>query len=117
LHQGNRAAFKVDPHGAAPWEASYRKVTLTPIGRNIKALLPAGAQHHDRPRRRQVVKRCGKAGILCATIESRLAGTTATVFDSGVDCKDALRYLVKNAKQYDIDPTRIATFGGSAVHS
>lgn len=62
----------------------------------------------------EVIKRCGAAGILCATIEYRLTDGKATAYDSVVDCKDALRYLVKNAKQYQIDPTRIATFGGSA---
>ncbi len=61
-----------------------------------------------------VFHRCGKAGIICATIEYRLNSPAATVFDSAVDCKDALRFLVKNAALYHIDPARIATIGGSA---
>lgn len=57
---------------------------------------------------------CAKAGIICASIEYRLNSPTASAFDSAVDCKDALRFLVKNAAKYRIDPTRIATIGGSA---
>ena len=61
-----------------------------------------------------VFKRCAAAGIICATIEYRLNTPKATAFDSATDCKDALRFLVKNAKQYRIDPERIGTIGGSA---
>ena len=57
---------------------------------------------------------CAKAGIICASIEYRLNSPTASAFDSTVDCKDALRFLVKNSAKYRIDPTRIATIGGSA---
>jgi acetyl esterase/lipase len=61
-----------------------------------------------------VFHRCAKAGIICASLEYRLNNDKATAFDSAVDCKDALRFLVKNAAQYHIDPTRIGTIGGSA---
>lgn len=61
-----------------------------------------------------VFNRCGKAGIICATIEYRLTSEKSSAFDAAVDCKDALRFLVKNAKQYRIDPARIGTIGGSA---
>jgi acetyl esterase/lipase len=61
-----------------------------------------------------VFRRCGKAGIICVSIEYRLNSPTATAFDSAVDCKDALRFLVKHAAQYRIDPSRIGTIGGSA---
>jgi len=61
-----------------------------------------------------VFNRCGKAGIICASIEYRLTSEKFSAFDSAVDCKDALRFLVKNARQYHIDPTRMATIGGSA---
>ena len=61
-----------------------------------------------------VFNRCGKAGIICASIEYRLNNEKATAFDSAVDCKDALRFLVKNAAQYHIDPARMGTIGGSA---
>jgi acetyl esterase/lipase len=61
-----------------------------------------------------VFNRCGKAGIICASIEYRRTSEKSNAFDSAVDCKDALRFLVKNAKQYRIDPARIGTIGGSA---
>jgi acetyl esterase/lipase len=61
-----------------------------------------------------VFKRCGQAGIICASIEYRLTCAKSSAFDSAVDCKDALRFLVKNAKTYRIDPARIGTIGGSA---
>ena len=61
-----------------------------------------------------VFNRCGKAGIICVSIEYRLNSDKVTAFDSAVDCKDALRFLVKNAAQYHIDPARMATIGGSA---
>ena len=61
-----------------------------------------------------VFHHCAKAGIICASVEYRLNSPKASAFDSAIDCKDALRFLVKNAAQYHIDPTRIATIGGSA---
>ena len=68
----------------------------------------------QRPDISGVFNRCGKAGIICASIEYRLNNEKATAFDSAVDCKDALRFLVKNAAQYHIDPARMGTIGGSA---
>jgi acetyl esterase/lipase len=68
----------------------------------------------QRPDHVDIIQRCLKAGIVCATIEYRRTDGKATAYDSVVDCKDALRFLVKNAKQYNVDPTRIAIFGGSA---
>ena len=61
-----------------------------------------------------VFTRCGKAGILCASIEYRLTSEKSSAFDCAVDCKDALRFLVKNASQYHVDPIRMGTIGGSA---
>ncbi|MBI5685856.1 MAG: alpha/beta hydrolase [Verrucomicrobia bacterium] len=61
-----------------------------------------------------VFNRCGKAGIICASIEYRLTSEKSSAFDSAVDCKDALRFLVKTAKQYRIDSARIGIIGGSA---
>jgi acetyl esterase/lipase len=61
-----------------------------------------------------VFNRCGKAGIICASIEYRLTSEKSSAFDSAVDCKDALRFLVKNAKQYHLDAARMGTIGGSA---
>lgn len=61
-----------------------------------------------------VFKLCGKAGIICVSIEYRLNTEKVTVFDSAVDCKDALRFLVKNAAPYHMDSARMGTIGGSA---
>jgi len=68
----------------------------------------------ERPDIAGVFNRCGKAGIICVSIEYRLTSAKSSAFDSAVDCKDALRFLVKNAKQYHLDPARMATIGGSA---
>lgn len=68
----------------------------------------------QRPCDAEVIRRCGKAGIACATIEYRLTTETSNAYDAAVDCRDALRFLVKNAGQYHLDPARMATFGGSA---
>jgi len=62
-----------------------------------------------------VIRALNRAGIACATIEYRLAdGGAATASDSAADCKDAIRFMVKHAEKYGIDPARIGTFGGSA---
>ena len=62
-----------------------------------------------------VVRELNRQGVTCASIEYRLAnGGAATAFDSAADCKDAVRFLVKHAAQYGLDPERIGTFGSSA---
>lgn len=61
-----------------------------------------------------VFLRCGRAGIVCASIEYRLTCETSSAYDAAVDCQDALRFLVKKAATYRLDPTRIGTIGGSA---
>jgi acetyl esterase/lipase len=61
-----------------------------------------------------VFNRCGKAGVICASMEYRLTGESSSAFDSVVDCKDALRFLVKHAQDYHMDPSRMGTIGGSA---
>ncbi len=54
-------------------------------------------------------------GIAIATIEYRLTRVgTSTTIDSVEDCKDAVRFLVKHADDYGIDPDRIGLWGGSA---
>lgn len=67
-----------------------------------------------RPEIAGVFQRCGQAGIVCASIEYRLAGQASCAYDSAVDCRDALRFLVKNAATYRLDPSRFGTFGSSA---
>ncbi|RZJ75507.1 MAG: alpha/beta hydrolase [Flavobacterium sp.] len=54
-------------------------------------------------------------GIACASVEYRLTRLgISNAFDCVVDCKDAGRFLVKNAAKYGIDPSRIGVWGGSA---
>lgn len=54
-------------------------------------------------------------GIACATIEYRLTRAgKSTAFDCVVDCKDAVRFLIKNANEFSIDSTRIGVWGDSA---
>jgi len=54
-------------------------------------------------------------GIACAAIEYRLARTgKSNVYDCVTDCKDAARFLVKNAEKYSLDINRMGVWGGSA---
>ena len=54
-------------------------------------------------------------GIACAAIEYRLTRTRkSTVYDCVSDCKDAARFLMKNAEKYALDITRMGVWGGSA---
>jgi acetyl esterase/lipase len=54
-------------------------------------------------------------GIACASIEYRLTRKkVSTVYDCVVDCKDAARFLVKNAEEYSIDVNKMGVWGGSA---
>lgn len=63
-----------------------------------------------------VIKELNNNGVLCASIEYRLTDYKAgnNAYDSIVDCKDAIRFLVKNKEKYNIDVNKIATFGSSA---
>ncbi len=63
----------------------------------------------------EVIRSLNKQGVACASIEYRLAdGGDAKVMDSVADCKDAVRFLSANAKEYGFDPKRFGTFGSSA---
>jgi acetyl esterase/lipase len=54
-------------------------------------------------------------GIGFASVEYRLAREgRSTAYDCVVDCKDAARFLTKNADRYGLDPTRFAVWGSSA---
>jgi len=54
-------------------------------------------------------------GIACASIEYRLTRVgKSTAVDCVSDCKDAARFLIKNAETYGLDPDRIGVWGGSA---
>ncbi len=60
------------------------------------------------------LKQLTENGIACFTIRYRLTRNGITAFDSVVDCKDAARFLLKNAKTYDLDKERYGVWGGSA---
>lgn len=60
------------------------------------------------------LKQLTDSGIACFTIEYRLTRNHITAFDSVVDCKDAGRFLLKNATTYRLDPERYGVWGGSA---
>lgn len=54
-------------------------------------------------------------GYLVASLDYRLcAAKGPKLVDCSTDCKDAVRFLVKNSAAYGIDPARIATMGTSA---
>ncbi len=54
-------------------------------------------------------------GIACATIEYRLTRLGKSIaFDCVVDCKDAVRFLMKNATTYGLDASRMGVWGDSA---
>ncbi len=58
-----------------------------------------------------------KDGIACAVVEYRLVKRhtpNASSFECVVDCKDAVRFLIKHADKYGIDPDRIGVWGDSA---
>lgn len=53
-------------------------------------------------------------GVACFAIRYRLTRNHITAFDSVVDCKDAARFLLKNAATYNLDSERYGVWGGSA---
>ena len=65
---------------------------------------------------RKVVEGLTEAGFCVASVDYRLyvKDGDVTIKDCVTDCKDAVRYLVKNAGDLKIDPTRVFTFGDSA---
>ncbi|WP_282123114.1 alpha/beta hydrolase fold domain-containing protein [Algibacter mikhailovii] len=53
-------------------------------------------------------------GVVCVTIQYRLAKGKSNAYDAVVDAKDAARFLLKNAKQYKLDKKHYGVWGGSA---
>ncbi|WP_372772902.1 alpha/beta hydrolase fold domain-containing protein [Mangrovibacterium sp.] len=53
-------------------------------------------------------------GVVCVTIDYRLARSPVTTYESVVDCKDAARFLLKNAEQFKLDENKYGIWGGSA---
>lgn len=63
----------------------------------------------------ETLKILGENGIACADIEyRRVKRGKSSAFECVVDCKDAARFLVKNAAKYGFDPDRIGVWGDSA---
>lgn len=58
------------------------------------------------------------SGVVCVSVQYRLASSSesapATSFNSVVDCKDAARFLLKNAEKYKLDEDKYAIWGSSA---
>ena len=54
-------------------------------------------------------------GYRVASLNYRLCTVKGPkMIDCSTDCKDAMRFLVKNSETYGIDPQRMATLGSSA---
>ncbi|MBP0903854.1 prolyl oligopeptidase family serine peptidase [Mariniflexile gromovii] len=53
-------------------------------------------------------------GVVCATIEYRLAKGKTNAYDAAVDAKDAARFLLKHAEKYKLDKEKYGVWGGSA---
>ena len=63
-----------------------------------------------------ILKELTEAGIAVATIDYRLFGQGEELGFHHLfqDCKDALRFLAKNADRFGIDPNKFVTWGTSA---
>ena len=53
-------------------------------------------------------------GVVCAAVQYRLTKGETTAVECVQDCKDAARFLVKNADKWNLDPDRLGVWGGSA---
>jgi acetyl esterase/lipase len=54
------------------------------------------------------------SGVVCVTIQYRLARDTSNAYDAVVDAKDAARFLLLNADKYKLDKENYGAWGGSA---
>lgn len=60
-------------------------------------------------------KHFAQRGMVCFLVDYRVRSRQKTTpFESLKDAKSAMRYVRKNAKQFNVDPDRIAASGGSA---
>ena len=67
-----------------------------------------------KPAHVHTLKSLVEQGVVCATISYRLARSPITTYESVVDCKDAARFLIKNATQFKLDKDAYGVWGGSA---
>lgn len=82
-------------HGGGWWQGNREAVFARTTGESVKQLLDQG--------------------IAVATIEYRLVKPGGpNIYDCMVDCKDAARFLVKDADKYKLDTARFGVWGSSA---
>jgi len=62
----------------------------------------------------ETLKTLLKNGVVCFSIEYRRAKAPFTTYESVIDCKDATKFLLKNAKKYKLDKKKYGIWGGSA---
>lgn len=70
--------------------------------------------HWDYP---SIIQKLTGQGIAVVSVDYRLCKfdlTNTVMRDCVVDCKDAFRFMVKNAAEYGLDPERVVIVGGSA---
>ncbi len=60
------------------------------------------------------VRELTENGVAVFSIDYRLTKNGITAYDSVVDCKDAARFLIHNAGQFNLDTERYGVMGGSA---
>lgn len=60
------------------------------------------------------LKELTASGIACVAVNYRLTRGESTAYDCVVDCKDAAKFLIKNARELNLDPDRYGVWGGSA---
>lgn len=60
------------------------------------------------------LKKMLENGVVCASVAYRLAKAPITANESVSDCKDAAKFLLKNAKQFLLDKEYYGVWGGSA---
>ncbi len=64
----------------------------------------------------EVIRDLSNKNYISFSIEYRLTDVEKgiTAMESVADCKDAVRYIIKNSEKWNIDPTKISLFGTSA---
>lgn len=109
LPKSEEAAHRLDLYLPAGESAGKRPVLVWIHGGGW-----AGGDKGDL-REQQIGHRMTKEGYIVASINYRLATDTQPTWpDVILDCKNAIRFLRRNAAQWGIDPERICVGGGSA---
>ena len=113
----------------------YKKIDDTDL--RMAAFLPGNTENHLHPcliyfhgggwangdryraKRRdviEVIRDLNNKGFVCFSVDYRLTDVDKkiTVMESAADCKDAVRYIMKNSEKWNLDPSKISLFGTSA---